>query len=130
MYRIQPLGTHDTGDTGTCHRGERDCPDGEQPNDDLTQCSMNATNVAVSSEWPGAGLLIGQFRLADGRTALLLHNQNWDFAIWPTVAFTENAMEVDPVSGREAAVLDDSPYMPGLQLSFGVAEARLFVLWV
>jgi hypothetical protein len=59
----------------------------------------------------------------------LLHNQNWDFAIWPTVAFNvANVMEVDPVSGEETAVLDDSPYMPGLQLSFGVAEARLFAL--
>jgi hypothetical protein len=128
IYRVQPHGTHDNGDTGTCRRGEQDCPDGEQPNDDLTLCAMNATSVAVNSEWPGAGLLIGQFRMPDGRTALLLHNQNWDFSIWPTVAFAANATEVDPVSGRETDVLDDSPYVPGLQLSFGVAEARLFVL--
>ena len=63
----------------------------------------------------------------DGRTALLLHNQNFDFSIWPTVTLA-NATEVDPASGGEAAVLDDSPYMSGLQLSFGPAEARLFVL--
>jgi hypothetical protein len=130
VYRVQPNGTDDTGDTGTCRHGEQDCPDGEQPNSDLTLCAMTATDVAVNKDWPGAGLLVGQFRLADGRVALLLHNQNWDFTIWPTVAFANqaNATEVDRVSGREIDVLDDSPYMPGLQLSFGVAEARLFVL--
>ena len=127
VYRVRPHGTHDTGDTGTCRRGERDCPDGEQPNDDLTLCATDATDVAVNSEWPGAGLLIGQFRLADGRIAVLLHNQNFDFAIWPTVNLT-NATEINPASGGQAVVLDDSPYMPGLQLSFGPAEARLFVL--
>ena len=127
VHRVQPNGTHDTGDTGTCRRGERDCPDGEQPNDDLTLCAMTATDVAVNSEWPGAGLFIGQFRLVDSRTALLLHNQNFDFSIWPTFTLA-NAREVGPTSGGEATVLDDSPYMSRLQLSFGPAEARLFVL--
>eukprot|EP01043_Picozoa_sp_COSAG02_P066028 COSAG02_NODE_10143_length_2011_cov_14.027014_1_plen_519_part_00 len=128
VYRVQPNGTHDTGDTGTCRRGEQDCPDGEQPIEDLTLCPMNVANVAVNADWPGAGLLIGQFALANGQIALLLHNQNWDFSIWPTVDFAGTAFEVDPVTGAQADVCDDSPYMPGLQLSFGVAEARLFVL--
>jgi hypothetical protein len=128
IFRVQPNGTHDNGDTGTCLAGERDCPDGEQPNSDLTSCPMNATDVAVNVQWPGSGLLIGQFRLADGRTALLLHNQNWEFSLWPTVHFSAaNMQEVDPSSGAEASVLDDSPYLPGLQLSFGAGAARLFV---
>ena len=68
---------------------------------------MNATDVAVNSEW--AGLLVGQSKLPDGRTALLLHNQNFDFTIWPTVILA-NATEVEPASGSEADVLDDSSY--------------------
>ena len=51
----------------------------------------NVTDLAVSpSKWTphlGEGMLIGQFQLQDGRTALLLQNQNPDFVIWPTLHF-------------------------------------------
>lgn len=71
--------------------------------------SMNATEVAVNPDWSGAGLLIGQFTLGP-RTALLLHNQNWDVTIWPTICFEATAVtEVEPVHGEETAVLDDIP---------------------
>lgn len=73
VYRVQPFGTEDTGITNTCAVGEPDCPTGEQPSSDLTSCALfNITDVAVSSLRAGNGLLIGQFRLADGRTAVLL----------------------------------------------------------
>ena len=32
-------------------------------------------------------IAVGQFQLQDGRTALLLQNQNPDFVIWPTLHF-------------------------------------------
>jgi hypothetical protein len=68
VYRVQPAGTGDTGYTNTCAVGEQDCPTGEQPNSDLSTCAVNATDVAVFPARPGNGLLIGQFKLKDGRT--------------------------------------------------------------
>jgi hypothetical protein len=64
--------------------------------------------------------------------AVLLQNQNWDMTLWPTVGFPHataaTVVEVDPEHGTEAVVLDDSPYMPGLQLSFTAGGARLLIL--
>eukprot|EP01044_Picomonas_judraskeda_P007824 COSAG03_NODE_862_length_5589_cov_1348.742805_4_plen_73_part_00 len=64
--------------------------------------------------------------------AVLLQNQNWDMTLWPTIGFPGTAassvLEVDPTHGTEAAVLDDSPYLPGLQLSFRAGGARLLIL--
>jgi len=37
-------------------------------------------------------------------------------------------MEVSKKNGQEAPVIDDSPDMPGLQLSFDAGEGRLFLL--
>jgi hypothetical protein len=66
------------------------------------------------------------------KTAVLLQNQNWDMTLWPTVGFPHAAaaavIEVDPEHGTEAAVLDDSPYMPGLQMSFTAGGARLLIM--
>jgi len=66
---------------------------------------------------------------------VLLQNQNWDMTLWPTIGFPHVAasaasavVEVDPEHGTEATVLDDSPYMPGLQLSFTAGGARLLIL--
>ena len=95
---------------------------------DLTGSALaNVTALAVSSsEWTprlGEGLLIGEFKLADGRQALLLHNQNFDFTIWPTLEFHDKVsevLEVDPETGVEAALLDDSPLMAGLQVRFSL----------
>ena len=53
-----------------------------------------------------------------------LHNQNFDFNIWPTVGFVDsaklaNVLEADLVTDtrRERAALDDSPLMKGWQIS-------------
>ena len=79
-------------------------------------------------------MLIGQFELQDGRTALVLHNHNPDFTIWPTIGFANaidpqrDVFEVDPVSGLEAPLLDDSPLMQGMQLSFEAGMARFLVI--
>ena len=152
VYRALPAGSLDCGYTNTCAAGERDCPHGEQPNTDLSGSPINVSNAYVSQgrnksgvvvgASAGDGLLIGTFSLADDRIALLLHNQNWDMGIWPTIEFKNldptTVLEVDPVTGSQAIVLDDSPeealWNPevantsGLQLGFGAAQARLLVL--
>jgi len=75
--------------------------------------------------------LIGAFRHADGRRAVLLNNYHFAYSAWPTVEFDVDAakvIEVSPKTGREEAVRDDSPDMPGLQLSLDAGEGRLFLL--
>jgi hypothetical protein len=37
-------------------------------------------------------------------------------------------LEVSPVSGRAEPVIDDSPDMPGLQLSLDAGQGRIFLL--
>ena len=37
-------------------------------------------------------------------------------------------MQVSPFTGKAAPVADDSPDMPGLQLSLDAGDARLFLL--
>ena len=78
--------------------------------------------------------LVGEFELADGRAALMIHNQDPDGAQWPTVDFHPGidfsaVLEVDPVHGTLAPVLDSSPLMPGLQLRIAAGMARL-LCWV
>ena len=80
---------------------------------------------------PPAEFLVGSFRHADGRRAVLLLNQDHAYTAWPTVAFDAGEAEVrelDKATGREAALADDSPELPGVQLSFGPGDARLFLL--
>ena len=142
VYRVFPPGEGEGG-TCTCTTGASACP---QPVQSLAGCVISAvSDVAVSSSrWTpkaGEGLLIGQFKLADGRKALLLHNHNVDSTIWPTIVFAaphedlpivgeqwRRVLEVDAETGEEAPVLDDSPLMPGLQMSFEAGMARFLVL--
>lgn len=75
--------------------------------------------------------LVGTFRHADGRRAVLLNNYHFAYSAWPTVGFdveAVNVMEVSPKTGKEAPVMDDSPDMPGLQISLDAGEGRLFLL--
>lgn len=80
-------------------------------------------------EW--GAYLAGLFRHADGRRAVLLTNYDYTHTSWPTVAFDADparVREVDPRTGREAPVVDDSPAMEGLQVSLDAGEGRLFLL--
>jgi hypothetical protein len=82
-------------------------------------------------EDPPGDYLVGAFRHKDGRRAVLLQNYRFAYSAWPTVVFdapVESVREVDKVTGKEALVRDESPSMPGLQLSLGDAEGRLFLL--
>ena len=75
--------------------------------------------------------LVGMFRHADGRRAMLLNNYRCAYTAWPTLEFAgpaERVVEVDQQTGREAPVRDDSPDMPGLQLSIDAGDGRLFLL--
>jgi hypothetical protein len=85
---------------------------------------------------PIAGLtkgdyLLGVFRHADGRRAVLLNNYSFAHTAWPTVAFDvplEQVREISPESGEEIPLLDDSPLMDGCQLSLDAGQGRLFLL--
>ena len=75
--------------------------------------------------------LIGVFRDADGHRAVLLNNYDFAYSAWPTVTFDvepAKVLEVSPVSGRAEPVIDDSPDMPGLQLSLDAGQGRIFLL--
>lgn len=80
---------------------------------------------------PPAEFLVGTFQHADGRRAVLLVNQDLAYTAWPTVTFNANAADVREVgkdNGSAATVIDDSPELPGFQVSFGPGDARLFLL--
>jgi len=80
---------------------------------------------------PKHDFLVGMFKHQDGRRAVLLLNYRHDYAAWPTVVFDAdetNVVEVCKKTGKEIGVLDDSPDLPGLQLSFDSGDARLFLM--
>ena len=84
----------------------------------------------VRSVTPG-DYLVGAFRHADGRRAVLVQNYHFAYSAWPTVEFDAApaaVLEVSPVTGEAAPVVDSSPDMPGLQLSLDAGDARLFLL--
>jgi len=75
--------------------------------------------------------LIGAFRHADGRKAVLINNYHYAYNVWPTVEFRDDLSRIKEVcqkSGREVPVEDDSPLMKGLQLSIEAGGGRLFLI--
>lgn len=80
---------------------------------------------------PHPELIVGSLRHADGRRAVLLVNHDCGFTAWPTVTFDaspDTVREVDRDTGAEVPLADDSPELPGVQLSFGPGDGRLFLL--
>jgi hypothetical protein len=76
-------------------------------------------------------LLVGTFAHTDSRRAVLLNNYAFAYSAWPTVAFATDlaqVTEVDPSTGKELPVRDDSPDLPGLQLSLDAGQGRLFLV--
>jgi hypothetical protein len=89
---------------------------------------LNVTRDPVD---PPPDYLIGSFRHADGRRAVLLMNYRFAFSAWPTVVFdapVDQVRELDQRTGREHPVRDESPDLPGLQISLADGEGRLFLL--
>ena len=79
----------------------------------------------------GGDYLIGVFEHSDGRRAVQINNYEFAYTGWATVEFDAEAgevVEVDPQSGKEIAVYDDSPLMEGLQLSLDAGMGRLFLM--
>lgn len=90
--------------------------------------TLNGTPIRGLSE---GRYVMGVLRHEDGRRAVVLVNHDTDYTQWPTVHFDvpdAEVIEVDPVSGAEAPLADDSPALPGLQVSFDAGDARLFLL--
>lgn len=80
---------------------------------------------------PPGDYLVGAFRHQDGRRAVFLQNYHFAYSAWPTVVFDapiEAVREIDPLTGREIAVYDESPALPGTQISLADGEGRLFLL--
>ena len=93
----------------------------------------DAHGAPGQSELSQGRYLVGQFKLPDGRSAVLLQNQRHDVGLWPTVTLANSSqapglLEVDPLFGGERHVRDDSPMLPGLQLALAPGMARLLVL--
>ncbi len=80
---------------------------------------------------PVPSCLVGEFRHADGRTAVLLQNYDFAYTSWPTVEFRahlESVREICKRTGAEIPVGDDSPAMAGVQLSLDAGDGRLFLM--
>ncbi len=101
----------------------------DDPRESLEGCPI--TSISGASRDPSPDYLIGVFRHADGRRAVMLNNYRFAYTAWPTVTFDVDAaevVEVDPWSGRELALVDDSPAMEGLQVALDSGAGRLFLL--
>lgn len=89
------------------------------------------TNLAGIAGDPTGTNLVGTFDSSDGTRAIVILNDSYSYTGWLTVNFDVNpkqVLEVSKTTGELAPVIDDSPDIPGLQLSFGAGDARLFVL--
>jgi hypothetical protein len=74
--------------------------------------------------------LIGAFRHANGRQAILLNNYSFAYTAWPTLAFNvpaERVRELCKETGKEIPIIDNSPAMEGLQISLDSGDGRLFI---
>lgn len=88
-------------------------------------------NITGAAYDPKPNYLVGTFKHADGRRAVLLQNYHFAYTAWPTVEFDVPASQVVEVckkSGKEVPVYDSSPDLEGLQLSLDAGEGRLFLL--
>lgn len=102
--------------------------------------TTNATAIPASSGLnklaavegdPMGTYLVGTFDSADGSRAIVILNDSYSFTGWLTLGFdtdSKQVMEVSKTTGQLAPVVDDSPELKGLQISFGAGDARVFVL--
>ncbi len=109
--------------------GVRKVHTGRRPADALAGSPVRLISHVAKD--PDAEFLVGVLRHEDGRRAVLLVNHDTAYTAWPTVAWdaaTGDIREIDKASGREVEVMDDSPEIPGTQLSFAPGDARLFLM--
>lgn len=67
------------------------------------------------------------------QVAVMLQNQDENNNVWTTVEWLPSVngttvLELGPVDGKLKPVLDDSPWLPGLQLALDAGGARLLVV--
>ncbi len=89
------------------------------------------TNLARVNGDPVGNYIVGTFQTADHQRAIVVVNDSYSFTGWLTVKFdvpTTQVQEVSKTTGQLAPVLDDSPEIKGLQISFGAGDGRLFLL--
>jgi len=101
----------------------------DQPVSSLAQSSIKSLTRLPTD--PEVEFIVGSHQHQDGRRAVVLVNHSYSHTAWPTVNFDasiQSIVEVDKSSGAESPLLDDSPELPGIQLSFGPGDARLFLL--
>ncbi len=101
-----------------------------EPGADATTV-LAETPIRAINDTPHGNYLIGVFRHQDGRRAVLVCNYDYHYTTWPTVEFDVNGdlvREISQETGAEAPVTDDSPDLPGLQLSLDAGAGRLFLL--
>ena len=99
-----------------------------KPTDDPATVLEKSPIKSISQ---GGDYMVGVFKHYDGRRAVLLNNYDYNYTTWPTVEFDvpdKDVVEVDAMDGKEKPVRDNSPDMPGLQLSLDSGEGRLFLL--
>jgi hypothetical protein len=99
-----------------------------KPGDDAAKALEGSPIKSITG---GGDYLIGVFKHSDGRRAVLLNNYDHNYGSWPTVKFDlpdDKVVEVDALDGKEKPARDDSPDMPGLQISLDAGEGRLFLL--
>jgi len=102
---------------------------GKAPASALTNAPIK--NLQRVGADPHSEFIVGTFQHADGRRAVLVMNHSYSYTAWSTAEFDaapEALWEVDKATGREVPVMDDSPELTGLQLSFGAGDGRLFLL--
>ena len=81
----------------------------------------------------GADLLLGFSRHGgDGRESIIILNFDHTLSAMLDVRFRNGTLvaEVDPVTGKETVLVDEIPSLPGIQLSFDAAQARLFLVGI
>lgn len=86
---------------------------------------------SIKMDNEGGDYLVGAFKHEDGRRAVMINNYDHNYATWFTVkfdVFQRRVHELDPATGKLKAIRDESPWMPGLQLSLDSGEGRLFIL--
>jgi hypothetical protein len=102
---------------------------GADSGDTLNGTLLKKIDNAYSPDVP-LDLQIGAFKHQDGRQAVLIHNYRFAYTAWMTVSFSKpmgQIAEIDRATGREIPVYDESPAMPGTQISLDAGDGRLFI---
>jgi hypothetical protein len=89
------------------------------------------TNLAGINGDPVANYIVGTFETDDHQRAIVIVNDSYSFTGWLTLKFdvpNSRVLELSKETGQLTPLVDDSPEIPGLQVSFGAGDGRLFLL--